>query len=334
MRRGKKFLLTLVFFVLVVFCLNATGAQEGLDEGSMEANGVTMNIVVSTLKGPSGLAAAKMVDDDFQPADDVSVEYRVLSSPLEAITRMTSGEIDAAFLPVNTAAKIYSKGLGFRLAAISGRGSLFLVSTDSSVNHWDDLRGRTIYLTGKGATPDYLLSYLSERNNLSVNDDVKLDFTSNPVQIVQLLSSFKADIAFIPQPFVMLALNKADARVVIDPQRELMDINNTDNAFPFTAFVISERLVNFNVEAARALVAALGDSIAWVCANPADAAVIVEGMGILSAKIAEPAIPLCAIEFSSAKDSKDDVLDFLQMFYEIDPRSIGGKLPDEEFFFY
>jgi NitT/TauT family transport system substrate-binding protein len=292
-----------------------------------------LDIQIAALKGPSGFAAAKMLGDNFQPGYNVNVAYLLVASPLEAVTRMTSGEIDAAFLPVNTAAKLYTSGLGYKLAAVSGLGSLYMLSTDPGLTDWSGLRGKTIYLTGKGATPDYLIRYILQGNGLNPETDVKLNYTAAPPQIIQLIAAGKADTAFIPEPFAMLASAKTEAEIVLDPQAELMSLRGMEKAYPFTAFVISERLVNEHPEAAEAIVNAVRDSINWVLANPAEASDMIDNLGIMSAEIAEPAIPRCEIEFISAVDARADLEDFLRMLLELDPVSIGGKLPDEGFYF-
>ncbi len=343
MRRGKLILLTAVLFTLALFSATAGGVQEqgtAIPAGPAadQANRVVMqaepiDISVAALKGPSGFAAAGMIKDNFQPGDGVTADYLLLASPLEAVTKMTSGEVDAAFLPVNTAAKLYNGGLGYKLAAVSGVGSLYMQTTDPSVKTWADLKGKTVYLTGKGATPDYLLRYLLIDAGLDPDNDLTLNFTAAPTQIIQLIAAGKADTAFIPQPFAMLAEVKTGAKIVLDPQQDLMKARGTSKPYPFTAFVISERLINEHPAAAAALTAALADSIEWVTGNTADAAAAIEEIGIMTADIAKPAIPLCGVEFIPAADSEADVQDFLQMLLELDPVSVGGKLPDEGFFY-
>jgi NitT/TauT family transport system substrate-binding protein len=343
MIRGKSkrmmnpvILLTAVLFTVVCFGAFAGGIQEAVEPTVaevIETEAVEMNIKVVVLKGPSGFAAAKLLGDNFQPGQNVNAEYLIASSPLEAVAKMTSGEADAAFLPVNTAAKLYSKGPGFKLAAVSGLGSLYMVSSDKSVKTWNDLRGKKIYLTGKGATPDYLLRYLLSENGLDPEVDVQLDFTAQAPQIAQLLIAGRAELAFIPQPFVLMAELKSDAAVVLDPQEELMRLRGTSRPFPFTAFVLSPRLTSQRPQAAAALTQALGDSITWVNENPAEAAAVIEARGIMTAAIAESAIPVSGIEYIPASEAKAEVVDFLDMLLVLDPVSVGGSLPDEGFYF-
>lgn len=322
----NKLHLLLLTVLLIVF-VGILSAEETMDYSE------ETKITVAVFKGPSGIAAAKLLGDNFQPGYGVRIEYIILSSPMEAVAKMTSGEVDAVFLPVNMAAKLYTKGPKFKLAAVSGLGSLFMVSSDSSINDWKDLKGKTIYLTGKGATPDYLLRYLLLANDLVPDKDVKLNFSAQAPQIAQLMIADRAETAFIPQPFVLQIEMKSEAKIVLDPQKELLRIRGGEKAFPFTAFAISPELYKNRPEAAAALTEALGKSIKWTLKNSKEAALIIEEFGIMSASIAEKAIPVSGIEYIPAPEAQKSVEDFLNMLLDLDPVSVGGTLPDEGFYF-
>ncbi len=323
-----------ILFILTIIIVLLTGAINILTAEGVKEQQKELEITIAVFKGPSGIAATKLLGDNFQPGFNVKARYIILGSPMEAVAKMTSGEADAVFLPVNLAAKLYTKGPGFKLAAISGLGSLYMVSTDNSIKKWSDLKGKTIYLTGKGATPDYLLRYLLLANHLDPQNDVKLDFSVQAPGIAQLMIAKRAETAFIPQPFVLQIETKLNiARTVLDPQKELLRIRGGEQAFPFTAFVISPRLYNNKPEAAAALTEALGKSIRWTIENPQKAAQIIENYGIMSAEIAEKAIPVSGIEFIPAVEARNSVEDFLNMMLDLDPVSVGGNLPDEGFYF-
>ena len=325
----KQNSLHLILIIVLLTGLACILPAEGTNEQSEE-----LKITVAVFKGPSGIAAAKLLSDNFQPGFGVNIEYIILSSPLEAVAKMTSGEADAVFLPVNMAAKLYTKGPGFKLAAVSGLGSLFMVSSDHSIKNWKDLKGKTIYLTGKGATPDYLLRYLLLENGLDPDKDVKLDFSAQAPQIAQLMIAEKAETSFIPQPFVFqIEMKSEKAKTALNPQEELLRIRGGEKAFPFTAFVISPRLYNNRPDAAAALTEALGESIKWTLNNPGEASLVIEEFGIMSAAIAEKAIPVSGIEYIPASRAQDSIEDFLKMMLDLDPVSVGGSLPDEGFYF-
>ncbi|RKX84911.1 MAG: ABC transporter substrate-binding protein [Spirochaetes bacterium] len=323
-----------LLFILVIILFTLSGSINILTANGVQEKKEEIEITVAVFKGPSGIAATKLLGDNFQPGFNTKVNYIILGSPMEAVAKMTSGEVDAVFLPVNMAAKLYTKGPRFKLAAVSGLGSLYMVSTDNSIKNWFDLRGKTIYLTGKGATPDYLLRYLLLENGLNPAEDVKLDFSAQAPQIAQLMIAGRAETSFIPQPFVLqIETNSNVAKTVLDPQKELLRIRGGKQAFPFTAFAISPKLYENRPEAAASLIEALEKSITWTLENPKEASQIIENYGIMSAVIAKKAIPVSGIEFVSAAEAKESVEDFLKMMLDLDPVSVGGNLPDEGFYF-
>lgn len=177
-----------------------------------------MVLNVGVLKGPSGFGIIKLVEETASLGEGVEVRYQVLPSPAEMVARMASKEIQAALLPLNVAAKLYTKGAGYPLAAIPGRGSLYILSRDPEVRNWEDLAGKTVYAVGKGATPDYLFHYYLAEKGIDAAD-VTLDFSIPAPQLTQMAVAGKADTLLLPQPFAALVqLQAKDVEVRLDFQ--------------------------------------------------------------------------------------------------------------------
>ncbi|NMA55910.1 MAG: ABC transporter substrate-binding protein, partial [Treponema sp.] len=68
--------------------------------------------------------------------------------------------------------------------------------------------------------------------------------------------------------------------------------------------------------------------------NPEKAGQLVEKYSLgLKAPIVTKSIPTSAFAYSSAVDAKKDIEDLLSVFLDFAPESIGGKLPDDSFYF-
>ena len=79
------------------------------------------------------------------------------------------------------------------------------------------LAGKTLYATGKGATPEYALAYLLAQNGLTLGEDVTVEWKSEPSEIVALMAQEEHAIAMLPQPFVTVAQGKLEGlRVALD----------------------------------------------------------------------------------------------------------------------
>ena len=184
----------------------------------------TMNISIGVLKGPSGIGIIKLVAELKTLPQNVSLDYMIMAEPLEMITRLTSGELQAGLLPLNVAAKLYTKGAGYPLAAIPGLGALYILSRDSSLNDWQDLAGKTVYAHGKGATPDYLFHYFLNVKGID-SESVFLNFSIPAPQLAPMAAAGKVDTVLLPQPFVsLIMMHSPDMTIRLDLQKTWMEV--------------------------------------------------------------------------------------------------------------
>ena len=64
------------------------------------------------------------------------------------------------------------------------------------------------------------------------------------------------------------------------------------------------------------------------------ASLLVAKHGIIAdAKVAEKAIPFCNIVYVPAQEGKADLEAFFTIISAMNPKSIGGKMPDEAFYY-
>lgn len=89
---------------------------------------------------------------------------------------------------------------------INTLGVLYVVENGDQVQSIADLKGKTLYLTGKGTTPDYVIQYLLKANGLTT-DDVTLEYKSEATEVVAALTEDTAAIGLLPQPFVTAAMH-------------------------------------------------------------------------------------------------------------------------------
>jgi NitT/TauT family transport system substrate-binding protein len=76
------------------------------------------------------------------------------------------------------------------------------------------------------------------------------------------------------------------------------------------------------------------DSVDFVNSNKTEAGKLMEKYSIIpKAKVAEMAIPGSNIVFINAKDGKQVLQKFYKVLYDSDPKSVGGKMPDENFYY-
>ncbi len=320
MKRMTVFLLALLYALAGV---TGQGAREVLP-----ADAPAVSLAV--LQGPTGFAMARVLDTGVEGLD---VHSEVLPSPQEAVARMASGELDFVLLPANLAAVVYNRGLPYHPAAVTGLGMNFLMSRDPAVSSWEDLRGRQVHVPGRGATPDYMISYILQQKELS--GSVSLDYSvTSAAQLAQLIIAGSLTFAVLPEPFATAAQIRGAGDIIrsLDFQEAWKEIQGTEDIYPMTILMVRSALHDRQPKTAAAMLEAVEDSITWVLEHPHEASVIIEQFGILSSSMAEPAIPNSNLVYQPIEQAQHALRDFFQVLMGFNPASIGGSLPDEGFY--
>lgn len=319
------------FYIVVVLVLML--ALLSVVSGDLGHTAPSININIMALSGTTGLSMVKMFDDNPVLGTGVNATYSIVSNPQQMTAKIISGEADIAAVPTNTAALLYNKGIAIKLGAITNWGVNYLAGRDLSVKKWTDLKGKTVAVTGKGATPDILFRRFLKANGLDPEHDVKLEYYPTPAELAQLVIAEKADLAVIPEPWVTeVILRSPSARVLLDFQEEWKRLENRKESYPQSCLVISAKLYQEHPEVVRAFLQQARLASDWVNANRARAGILAEKYVKISSNSASDAIPRCNFRFAIASEVKSEVDYFLNSLFEFDPEFLGGKLPDAAFY--
>lgn len=305
--------------------------SQGAREAQLAADQIAVRMAV--MQGPSGFGTVALAKDGGRLDDTTSIDVSVFPSPNEVIARLANGEIDVAALPTNVAANLFAKGVGVKVAAVTGEGMLMFLTTDSSIDELGDLAGRKISIPGAGGTPDQMTKILITALGYDPSMDVELNYSiASPAQLAQMLIAGKVDLAVLPEPFVSMALHSNDAVLqLLDVQALWSALTGTGN-YPMTVVVVSDAFVAAHPEAVNTVMQAIKESVEWVNANPEEAGPLIEEAGIMKAAIAVPAIPRCNLVFRTAQEAYDAMDTYLKVLYGFDYTSVGGTVPDASFY--
>jgi NitT/TauT family transport system substrate-binding protein len=315
------------FFLSLSVLLCAVGAWAQQSSGGSDA------LVIGVLKGPTGVGLVKLVDESAKLPDGTPVVYRIVPSVDIMLSKLTTGEVDIAALPTNTAAKLYNGGMGYCLAAVIGNGMLSYISSDTSVTSVMGLKGREIAISGQGAVPEYVFRLILRKAKLNPDSDVRLNFSLPYPEAVASLVAGKIQDAVLPEPFATMALiGNPKLRVPFDIQA-LYGAAGGSATYPLSVLVVKKDLFAKRPELVKAFLESAKASIAWTLANPAQAGAIVERLEFgMKAKVAEASIPKTNYVFLTAKEAKKDIESLFAVLLAENPVSIGGKLPDAAFY--
>ena len=315
--------------VLLVLCLSvmlfACGRTEGED--------VTVRVV--TLQGPTGMGMVQLMTSDEAGPSANDYEFTLASSPEEAQAAIAN--VDIAALPVNLAAALYNRGEDISFAAINTLGVLSILENGNTIESIEDLRGKTIYATGQGSTPEYILNYLLEKNGIDPETDVTIEYLTEHTELATRLASGDAAIGLLPEPNVTVALTSAaangntDLRIALDVTEEWAKLG--EGELVQGCIVVSNEFKTEHPEQFEAFMEEYKASVNYVNTDIEAAATDIAEVGIVPrADIAQNAIPNCNICCLDGEEGIAYMEAMLTVLYEANPSSVGGKMPDDAFY--
>jgi NitT/TauT family transport system substrate-binding protein len=292
-------------------------------------------IRTATLKGPGGMAMIKMIDE--RPGiGGIPSSYIISNEPNQVRDLMFREEVEFAVMPMNTAVMLYNKGLPYILAAVPVWGTLSLFGSDTSIKSWNDLKGKRVSLMGKGMTPDIIFRFLAKENGIDPNVDFQIDYSfPTHIELANAVAAGVSKLGVISEPQLSMVIERnPDVRIIFDLNKEWSRVFGESIPFAQTALLVHEEFAKNNPRLVDTYLLELKNSINWLVSNNDSAADLIVQYGILpDKKIASRSIPNSNIRYTEAFKEMKGISEYIKVFYNFNPLSIGGKLPDEKFFY-
>lgn len=292
-----------------------------------------VTVRIAALKGPTTMGLVKLWHDQDEGTAKGDYEFQMMTGADEIMPQLIKGDVDIALLPANAAAVLYQKSEGaVEVIDINTLGVLYLVSGQDSVSSVEDLKGKTIYLTGKGTTPDYALQYLLAQHNVELSE-VKLEYKSEATEVAVLLKENPDSIGLLPQPFVTAACAQNEAlSVVMDLNKEWEALNDGKGIVTGVT-VVRKAFLEEHPEAVALFMEEHKASAEYANTNIEETAEMVAERGIIEkAPVAAKALPACNITYIDGKEMKDALSGYLAVLFEQDPEFVGGAEPADDFY--
>ena len=327
--------------------------SEVTEPGSSQETVDSLDVNVMALKGPTAMGMVKMMADS-EPVeeftDQLKEEYEnvvssgniyhftITSATDEVSAALAQGTTDIAAVPANLASVLYNNTEGgVQVLAINTLGVLYIVESGDTVHSVEDLRGKTIYASGKGNTPEAALNYVLTQNGIDPSTDVTIEWKSEQAECLSALMAEENAIAMLPQPFVTTAQAQSEnLRVALDLTEE-WDALQADSETPSTlvtgVVVARTAFAEEHPEVVSAFLDRYQESVDYVNSNVEEAAQLVGQYEIVTAEVAQKALPECNIVFIEGDEMKEKLSGYLSVLFEQNPQSVGGALPDDAFYF-
>ncbi len=292
-----------------------------------------VSINIASMKGPTTMGMVKLMDNSDAGASEGSYTVTIYGTADEIVPLIVSGEADIANVPCNLASVLYKKTEGkISIINVNTLGVLYVVETGEAINSVEDLKGKTIYSTGKGTTPEYVLNHILKQNGIDPEKDVTVEFKSEATEVAAMLENAENAVAVLPQPYVTVAMTKNDKiRIALDLTEEWEKTEGSPLVTGVT--VVQKEFLEAHPETVEKFLEEYAASVEYVNTDNDGAAALVGKYDIVAEGVAKKALPYCNIVSLTGEDMKASVEKYLTVLFNSDPKSVGGQLPDEAFYY-
>ena len=335
LRNWLVLMVTLVIALAIAACAGQSATSQAEPEPEPEAAPVEpAEVHVASLKGPTSIGLASFMGNVDTLELNNTYTFTIATAADEILPAVIKGEVDIALIPANAAAVLYNKTEGgISVIDINTLGVLNVVTGDESIQQIADLAGKTVYMTGKGATPEYAMNFLL--NKAGIADQVTLEFKSEPTEVVQALSADATAVGVLPQPFATAACVKNEALKAVIDLTDVWASSVDDGSQLLTGVtIVRNEFLAEHPEAVAEFIAQQAASVDAANADPAGVAPLVVAAGIIDAEpVAAKAIPSCHLVCITGAEMQSALSGYLQTLFDSDPASVGGALPTDSFYF-
>ncbi len=338
-------LLSLLLLLTLASCIaprenETTTAGEtttGNNNSQAPVEGTPEKINIYTLNGTTGFGMAKLMSDN---KNNASYQFSVQTDAANVLAAMINGTADIAALPTNAASTLYNRTEGgVKILAVNTLGCLYLLTKEGTdVTSFADLRGKTVYVPAQN--PTFIFTDLCKKNGFTIGTDITIDSTSyaQPANLRAAVASGAVEIAVLPEPMVTMAISGAKQQNItytnaLDLTAE-WDKVNTPGSLVQGCIVIRNEFLEKYPTAVKKFLTDYEASINYLNENPADAAAKIVEAGIFANEtVAKQAIPRCNVCYLAGAEMKAAMQGYLSVLLTIQPASIGGKLPADDFYY-
>ncbi len=326
-----KKIISILLTLLLLFGL--TACADAQNESSTPENTAPVKCTVYGISGPTGIGLVNLMENSANGETKLDYDIKLAADNQEIIAKVSNKEADIAAVATNVASTLYNKTNGdITVLAVNTEGVLAVVAKGDTIKSLKDLKGKTVYTTGQGANPEYIITHCLKENGLTVGTDVNLQFVAQPQELVAK-ATMENQIVIAPQPVAtMITVKDTAAKIVIDMNDEWKKVSDTD--LVMGCVIANNDFIKANPEAVKTFLKEYKASIEKVNSDIDNAAALCEKYGIVSpAPAAKKAIPYCHIVFQSGKTLKTNLSAYLEFLFSSNPQSIGGKLPNDAFYY-
>lgn len=327
-----KKLLAIILTLTLVFAFAGCGSNKDLVSSAPEVY-TAVDMSVACMTGPTGIGMAKLMADAEAKTTANNYSFTVATAATDITGKFLNGEINIASVPTNVAATLYNKSEGkVRMLAVNTYGVLSILEKGDTIKSVADLKGKTVYSTGKGQNPEFILKYILTENGIDPKKDLTINFVSSEDLVAKLISG-EAEVAMAPEPAATTVMVKnQELNRVLSINDEWAKVSDTK--LMMGCVIALDSYIEANPKAVEKFLEEYEASIKFASENIDETATHCATYKITASDvIAKKAIPTCNLCYVTGKDMKNNVNGYYGVLFNADPTSIGGKLPADDLYY-
>lgn len=331
-------IVSLLLALTLALSLTACGGQANSEpeqpETQEEQTAAEINLYV--LSGPTGIGAMNLWAASDAGETKNTYHITMPGANDEVVAALSKGDADIAAVATNLAATLYNKtDGGVTVLAVNTLGVLSLLSNGQEVNAVSDLKGKTIYAPGQGANPEYILRYVLTGNGLDPDKDVTLQFVGEGSELLTVWQSDPEAVILAPQPVATsILMQNENAKTLFDMTEEWDKIAGGDSTLMMGCVIVRNEFLQANPGAVELFLQEYAASIEKAQSDVEGTAALCQQYGLIpKAALAQKAIPSCGLTFVTGAEMKTGLSGYLQVMFDANPKSVGGALPGDNFYY-
>ncbi len=331
-----KSIISLLLALTMALSLTACGTQADTEPQQPDDTPAPAEVNLYVLSGPTGIGAMNLWAAADAGETQNTYHITMPGANDEVVAAISNGDADIAAVATNLAATLYNKTSGgVTVLAVNTLGVLSLLGSGQEIASIADLAGKTIYAPGQGANPEYILRYVLSGNGLDPDKDVTIRFVGEGSELLTVWQTDPEAVIMAPQPVATsILMQNENARTLFNMTDEWDRVSGGDSTLMMGCVIVRNEFLQENPGAVALFLQEYAASIEKAQSDVEGTAALCEQYGLIpKAALAQKAIPSCGLTFVTGAEMKSTLSGYLQVMFDADPKSVGGAMPGDDFYY-
>ena len=331
-----KSIISLLLALAMALSLTACGTQANTEPEQPDDTPAPAEVNLYVLSGPTGIGAMNLWAAADAGETQNTYHITMPGANDEVVAAISNGDADIAAVATNLAATLYNKtNGGVTVLAVNTLGVLSLLGSGQEIASIADLAGKTIYAPGQGANPEYILRYVLSGNGLDPDKDVTIRFVGEGSELLTVWQTDPEAVIMAPQPVATsILMQNENTRTLFNMTDEWDKVSGGDSTLMMGCVIVRNAFLQENPGAVELFLQEYAASIEKAQSDVEGTAALCEQYGLIpKAALAQKAIPSCGLTFVTGAEMKSALSGYLQVMFDADPKSVGGAMPGDDFYY-